>query len=576
MGKSDLPQSMARARPPGHPALRAVLLGLIALALTLGSLLHRGKAPDRGDASKDALCTQADPLFPSSILRDELEGLYKSDPFVDQAAELLGGAVRIATESYDDNGPPDEDPRWSLFHDLHTYLEEKFPHVHSKFTLTKVNTLALVYTWVGTDPNLKPLLLTAHQDVVPVEPETVAQWVQPPYSGLNDGEWIWGRGTCDDKLGVIAQMISMENLISRGFVPTRTLILAYGFDEETGGKAGSFAIAEYLLEKYGEYSMSMIVDEGGGFGEQSGAVTAFPALTEKGYLDVRVQVDTLGGHSSVPPPHTGIGILSALLAELEKNPMEPTLTRTTPLYDVLQCMAEHAPDVPDALRKDILRSRTDNKALKKVGDEFLTTPLMRSLVGTTQAIDLISGGVKVNALPEQAWAAINHRIATDSSVGELQRRLEVLATPIAQQFNMSLTAFGKEVEDRTTQRAGVITLSEAWHSALEPAPRTPSDADAGPYHLLSGTIRATYRESASFHASGKDIVVAPGLFPGNTDTKRYWKLSKHIFRYDHLGATDAYNGAHTINEALRTKAFPDIIRYFTYLILNADESRSID
>ncbi|KZW02631.1 Zn-dependent exopeptidase [Exidia glandulosa HHB12029] len=473
-------------------------------------------------------------------------------------------------------GPPDEDPRWAPFHDFHAYLQEKFPQVHSKFTLTKVNTLALVYTWVGTDASLKPLFLAAHQDVVPVEPNTVGQWTQPPFSGLYDGEWIWGRGSCDDKSGLIGIMIALESLISKGFNPTRTLILGFGFDEETGGKAGAQSIGEYLLKNFGENSMSMIVDEGGGFAEQDGVITAMPAVAEKGYLDVHVQVNTLGGHSSVPPPHTGIGILATLLTEVEKHPMEPKLTRDSTLYEALQCMAEHAPGVSKSLRKTIIKSRKSDKALKKVADEYITNPVLRSLVSTTQAIDLINGGVKVNALPEQVWAVINHRIATHSSVAELQHRLVHLVSPIAHQFNLSLVAFGNEIGCKKAPRAGVITLSEAWHSALEPAPRTPTDAEAAQYQLLSGTIRATYRESTSFRSSGKDIIVAPGMSTGNTDTKRYWKLTKHIFRYNHLGEGDAYNGVHTVDEALRAGALPDSVRFYSYLILNADESRSID
>ena len=39
----------------------------------------------------------------------------------------------------------------------------------------------------------------------------------------------------------------------------------------------------------------------------------------------------------------------------------------------------------------------------------------KPLIGTTQAIDLIRGGVKTNALPEEAWAVVNHLIATQRS-----------------------------------------------------------------------------------------------------------------------------------------------------------------
>ncbi|EJD55092.1 carboxypeptidase S [Auricularia subglabra TFB-10046 SS5] len=579
--KEELPIPTNAPPQARRSSLRAVLLGVVALALTIASFVqfdddsvpHKHK-DHNATFSTGAACKQADPLVPSSKLRGDLDDLYASSPFLTQAAEWLGGAVRVPTESYDVMDPPGQDPRWNVFYDLHDYLEKQFPNVHAKFTLTKVNKIALVYTWIGTDPSLKPLFLAAHQDVVPVEPNTVGQWKQPPYSGLFDGEWIWGRGSCDDKSGLIGTMIALESLITKGFVPRRTIILGFGFDEETGGKEGAQAIGDYLYANYGDEAFSLIVDEGGGYGEQNGIVVAAPAVAEKGYLDVHVQVDTLGGHSSVPPAHTGIGILAAFLAEIEKHPMEPKLTRDSTTYESLQCLAEHAPDLSKSLRKKIKKSAKSDKALKKVAEKYLVTPQLRSLTSTTQAIDLIQGGVKVNALPEQAWAVINHRIATHSSVPELQDRLIKLAAPVTRQFNVSLVAFGKKIGCQHAARAGTLTLSEAWNSALAPAPRTPTDDNAAPYKLLSGTIRAAFRASTSYQ--GEDIIVAPGMSTGNTDTKRYWKLSKHIFRYNHRGAGDGYNGAHTVNEALRAKSFPDIVRFFAYLILNADESDSID
>jgi acetylornithine deacetylase/succinyl-diaminopimelate desuccinylase-like protein len=45
-----------------------------------------------------------------------------------------------------------------------------------------------------------------------------------------------------------------------------------------------------------------------------------------GYFDVRVTIETPGGHSSVPPDHTGIGVLSRIISVIESNPYEPDLT----------------------------------------------------------------------------------------------------------------------------------------------------------------------------------------------------------------------------------------------------------
>lgn len=62
---------------------------------------------------------------------------------------------------------------------------------------------------------------------------------------------------------------------------------------------------------------------------------------------------------------------------------------------------------------------------------------------------------------------------------------------------------------------GALELSDAFHAALEPAPITPTDKNAAPYQLLSGTIKATYNAHRSLDGA-ENIIVAPGIMSGNT------------------------------------------------------------
>ncbi len=105
-------------------------------------------------------------------------------------------------------------------------------------------------------------------------------------------------------------------------------------------------------------------------------------------------------------------MLAALIVRLEQNPFPHKLTRITPLFATLQCIGEHVPGIPSSLREIIQRSTFSDAALEQLQDFITNDPLLWSLITTTQAIDLIGGGVKVNALPERAWAVINHRIST--------------------------------------------------------------------------------------------------------------------------------------------------------------------
>ncbi|TFK51753.1 carboxypeptidase S [Heliocybe sulcata] len=525
--------------------------------------------------AKEPLCPQSVPLVPekNAQMWARLGSSYGTKEFVTKAVEYLGGAVRVRTESFDKMDVVGKDPRWEVFGPFHNYLLETFPLVHSTLALTKVNTYGLVYEWKGSDSSLKPLLLAAHQDTVPVDMTTLDQWEHPPWSGYFDGERVWGRGSSDDKSGLIGIMTTLETLISNEWTPTRGIVLAFGFDEEASGLHGASALGKYLEKTYGENAFSMLVDEGGEFSQQKGAVIAVPGIGEKGYLDVRVEVTSPGGHSSIPPAHTSIGILASLLVQYETNPYKVSLNRTTPVYGFVQCLAAHAPDVPASLKKKIRKSLGSNKALKEAEKELFQDPTIKNLAATTQAIDLIDGGVKTNALPERAWAVVNHRIATESSVDATKAHDTALLKELAAKFNLSYTAFG---ETLTSEPAyGTLTLSDAWGAALEPAPISPTDADAAAYKILSGTIKATYNAHRSLKDDG--IVVAPGIMTGNTDTRYYWKLTENIFRYNHhnQGSGKALSGVHTVNESIPVDAFVEMIRFFTTLILNVDESKAL-
>ncbi|KAH9924758.1 carboxypeptidase S [Fomitopsis serialis] len=518
--------------------------------------------PEVGTA---ALCSQATALSPvkNAGLFKTLANTYSTDEFLHRR-----------TQSYDDLGPIGEDPRWESFGPFHGYLLKAYPQAHATLELTKVNTYGLVYVWKGTDESLKPLLLTGHQDVVPVNPDTYDSWTHPPFSGYFDGKFVWGRGSRDDKSGLIGILTAVELLLESNFQPTRGVVLAFGFDEEVSGRRGASALGEYLLSTYGENAFAMLVDEGGSIAEQYGGTFALPSVAEKGYIDVRVEIAAPGGHSSVPPAHTTIGMLAELLVHYENNPIEAKLSRGTPTYWHAECLAAHAPELPSSFRSAMRKASSSDKALKAAQDELFQDLAFKALVGTTQAIDVIGGGVKSNALPENAMAVINHRIASDSSVSVVQEHSIATLEGLAAKFNLSFTAFGSSITG-DTPAYGSLALSDAWGTALEPAPVTPTGADAAPYQLLSGTIKSTFNAHRDLTQDG--ITVVPSIVSGNTDTRYYWKLTPHIFRYTHYntGSGSALSGVHTVNEACDAQNFVEMIRFFTTLILNADESTAL-
>ncbi|KAI0675501.1 carboxypeptidase S [Trametes maxima] len=539
----------------------------------------RSRSPTRGGplppSESSDVCPQPAALAPVryGALAEELDRAYAEDAFKLRAYETLGGAIRIPTESYDDLGPVGEDRRWDTFAKLHEYLEQTFPRVFETVRVTKVNTYGIVLHWQGTDESALPVVIAAHQDVVPVEPATASDWIHPPYSGLYDGEWIWGRGSCDDKSDLIASLHALDALLEKGFKPERTFVWAFGFDEEASGAQGAGHLAVYLEETYGTNGIALLIDEGGGaFGTPYGddVIFAVPSLSEKGYLDVRIELSTKGGHSSVPPKHTAIGLLSALIVAIEEHPHEAALVRGGGPYNATQCAATYAPEYPEELRRLARAAVDSDEALAGLRDALLDRfPRFEAILRTTQAVDLVQGGVKVNALPEKVSAVVNHRIAEHSSVAELKEHFTNAILPVATRLNLSIEAFGANVSHGAgAGKAGSVVLSDAFGTGLEPSPVTPSGGE-DPYHVLAGTIKTTIQSAEGYNARG--VVVAPLLQIGNTDTRYYWNLTRNIVRYKHVNDGDRFNGAHTVNEAVRAEGWIQSIRFYTKFILNADE-----
>ncbi|KAF8337820.1 hypothetical protein F5887DRAFT_983763 [Amanita rubescens] len=551
-----------------------IVLGLVLCTLKLIDFAARGTTLLPYILEDSNNCPQTGLILPrkNRKLWNDLGGTVGSNDFQTRAVDWLGGAVRVPTESFDDFKPVGSDERWEKFSKFHEYLLAAFPSVHSTLTLTKVNTYGLLYVWQGKNPSLKPILLAAHQDVVPVDPSTWDLWTHPPFSGFFDGERIWGRGSSDDKSGLIGILSAIELLIECKFVPTRTVVLTFGFDEEASGAQGAGMLAKVLEDKFGKDGFAFIVDEGPGFYGHFGSVFATLGIAEKGYYDVKVEVASPGGHSSVPPPHTSIGILSSLLVHYENNPFKTPLKREDPVYGMVLCYGQHAKEIPGFLRWLINQSTWSGLALGLLEQELYKSGALKSLVGTTQAIDIVRGGVKANALPETAYAVVNHRISVLSSVSAVQSYDTERLKGLASSYNLTFDAFGN-ITDPDAPSSGILTLSDAFHTGLEPAPLTP--VNATPYHLLSGTIKTTYNSHRSI--KGRDnIYVAPGMMAGNTDTRYYWNLSQHIFRYNHQNAgnasDDVFNHIHTVDESISIDSFLEMIRFFTTLILNADES----
>lgn len=560
--------------------LRAVACVLITYNVLYWSYVAFGTLPSlttctRGQhrpnlTSGGERCPQVEPITPgTSDALQRMDEHIASSEFANETVKRMAGAIQIPSVSYDDLGPVGEDPRWETMYDVAAYLEKTFPRVHEHLKLEKINTHGLLYTWEGSDPALKPTVLMAHQDVVPVEESTIDKWTHPPFSGAFDGKLIWGRGASDCKNTLIGSLEAVELLLEAGYEPKRTLVLSYGFDEEISGRQGAAHLSSAILERYGPNGVASIVDEGAGVSDMWGTTFAMPGVAEKGYMDVEVVVRTPGGHSSIPPPHTGIGILSEIVAAVEAHPYTPNFAPENPFLELLQCGADYAEEFPQKLKKLLPKPgahghhkhhHKKGKKDKLAHEAAKMGPEIKYLFTSSAAVDVISGGVKLNALPERANAFVNHRINVGESSADIKKKLTKLADKVAQKHNLTLHAFDGEEEEMNS-----ITL-RAGGPILEPAPVTPTEVDrTTAYSVLAGTTRGLY---------GKDLVVSPGLMTGNTDTRYYWDVSGNIFRFTpgYDPEFDPFRTIHTVDEGISLVAHVRTVQWYSAFIRNMDEA----
>lgn len=442
------------------------------------------------------------------------------------AAARLAQALPFRTISYQDRSQFSRD----AFLGLHQYLAKTFPETHRTLQRELINDYSVLYTWVGTEPTLPPVLLLGHLDVVPVEAGTEKEWRYPPFSGTLADGYIWGRGTMDDKVAVLGPLEAVEHLLRQRYAPRRTVLLAFGHDEEVGGQDGAKSIAARLA-KSGMRPV-LILDEGMAILE--GIVPGIDrpiasiGLAEKGYVSLELIAEGTGGHSSMPPPHTSVGILASAIHALESHPM-PAHT-DGPAGALFQFLA---PEMSMGYRVALANLWLFDPLLKILLDRSAPT---RALIRTTFAPTMLNGSSKENVLPERAQAVVNVRVhPSDSTERVIQHMTHVIG------------------DDRVTVRRFPGTISE---------PSAVSPMESPTFTTLQQTITQQF----------PDVVVAPGLVLGATDSRHYQSLSEHIYRFLPLRVTAEDTARiHGVNERLAVDNYADVIGFYIRLIRNFNE-----
>jgi carboxypeptidase PM20D1 len=438
-----------------------------------------------------------------------------------QAAGRLAGTIPFKTIF------TAEGTEAAAFTALRGYLQSTWPRVHEKLQREEVGD-SLLFTWKGSDPSLPPIVLMAHQDVVPVEPGTEGKWSHPPWEGKIADGFVWGRGAIDDKGSLCAQLEAVQLLLDEGFVPRRTVYLAMGNDEEVRG-AGATSLVD-LLEKRNVKPL-WVLDEGSaitdGIIKGLAPKAAVVSIAEKGFFTVELSVEGEGGHSSMPPPHTNAGILAAAITRLEGNPFPASFEG--PLGSFFDTLAPEMAFGP--------RLALGNRWLlgPLLARQLSAAPSTSAGLRTTTAVTMLKSGVKDNVLPRTAWAAVNFRIRP----GETRQ-----------------TVLARVKEVIADERVGVKAAEGI--SSSDPSPVSPVDAEG--YRAIERTIRGVF----------PGTVVAGNTTNGATDARFFTRISSQVYRFVPAPfRSEDLPRLHGVDERVAVADYANMIRFYRQLLIEA-------
>ncbi|MDR0884580.1 MAG: M20/M25/M40 family metallo-hydrolase [Oscillospiraceae bacterium] len=407
----------------------------------------------------------------------DLPPLPDEDVDVDRALESLSSAIQIPTISY----PEHEKVDWAQFAAFREFLVERYPRITQTLTRELVGEASVLYRWAGTDPSLDPIALLSHQDVVPVTPGTEGDWTHPPFSGHNDGEFLWGRGSLDMKNHLICVMEAVEKLIAEGFTPARDVYLCFGHDEEVvaSDAAGAKSIAE-LLKSRGIH-LDSVIDEGGAWLKANvphvlnDRWLAGIGISEKGYVDFEISVAAKGGHSSAPPNHSALGELAVAIADVEKHQFKPKLF---PFMTQLLANVGRAGTYPvKLLLCNVWLLKPVIKAVMR------RIPMAACMVRTTTAATMAEGSPACNVLPQKASAIFNFRMMPGTTIADVERHLH----RVIRNKNVQIQFVkGKEASPFSP------TDSRAFKVMAELCKQMNANSIVAPYLVMGGTDACFY------------------------------------------------------------------------------------
>ena len=377
------------------------------------------------------------------------------------------------------------------------------------------DTAYLIGTWRGSDPSLKPMVISGHMDVVEAKP---ADWKRDPFTPVVENGYLYGRGATDMKLDGTIAITALTDLRRSGYKPKRTIVIEFSGDEETAMKTSTL-----IAERLKDANIVLNVDGGGGVLDEATGKPKYWTWNgaEKTYADFRLTVTNPGGHSSMPRPVNAIVELSKALEKVGAYQFKPELSPLT--REALTKAAPFEEPAIGAALKAFVADPTDKAAIATL----TANPATVGKIGTTCVPTLVNGGHAENALPQRATANINCRIFPGHKPADIMAELgRVIADPAVTIADVSE---GSVANDASPMRPDFIAaITRAMGQVYPGVPVFPAMASGASdsmwfrsHHVASYGASPTFIKPSDDFSHGLDertpiATIEPGI--------RYYKL----------------------------------------------------
>jgi acetylornithine deacetylase/succinyl-diaminopimelate desuccinylase-like protein len=438
--------------------------------------------------------------------------IAQTAPHHAQAREIFERTIRFRTAEGHKQVPPMADY-------LAATLRAAGVPAKDIVTLPSGETVGMLVRIPGRDSKAKPILFSAHMDVVDARPE---DWTRDPFKLIEEGGYFFGRGTTDNKAGVTALVSTILRFRQEGQKPRRTLVFAFVGDEETrlGEPEGTTRkIAAHEWVRGAEYAIN--TDAGGGILGPDGKPLIYVVQgAEKTYATFELLVTNQGGHSSRPRAgDNAIADLARAISRISDHRFPVQANALTRAY--LGAVGKVTPGPEGAALRAFAANPQDAKAAEALwhSSEFVGT------TRTTCVPTMLEAGHAENALPQRAAAKVNCRIFPDTPVAQVQAELvRVIGDAKVQVKVLGEPELAKVSELRPDVEAAIARSIHKSYPGVPLAPYLESGGTDGLVYRAAGI--PTWATSGIFMKT--DEMFAHGLNE-RIPVKSFYQSLDHIY-----------------------------------------------